>query len=303
MLAMTALAFAGTQILVPNPRDTDHICKEIDRYRPTILVNVPTLYLMLMENKRFQRLDFSPLAFCMSGASPFPVESIRSLEQIVGEGKVVEVYGMTETSPLITCNPRFGKKKIGTVGLPLPNTRVKLADLETGTREVAWGEEGELIVQGPQVMKGYLNRPEETAHALREFQGERWMHTGDVARMDEDGYFTVVDRAKDMLNVGGYKVFSREVEEKLYDHPAVDLCAIIGIPNPQRPGSELVKLVVQKSQAFKDQPEETLKQDILNFARENLSPYKVPKMIEFMDSLPLTPVGKVDKKALRPSST
>jgi long-chain acyl-CoA synthetase len=302
MLAMTALTFAGTQILVPNPRDTDHICKEIARYRPTILVNVPTLYQMLMENKRFRRLDFSQLAFCMSGASPFPVESIRSLEQIVGKGKVVEVYGMTETSPLITCNPRFGKKKIGTVGLPLPNTRVKLADLETGTKEVGVGEEGELIVQGPQVMKGYLNRPEETAHALREFQGEVWLHTGDVARMDEEGYFTIVDRAKDMLNVGGYKVFSREVEEKLYDHPAVDLCAIIGIPNPQRPGSELVKLVVQKSQAFKDQPEETLKQDILNFARENLSPYKVPKMIEFMDSLPLTPVGKVDKKALRPPS-
>ena len=302
MLAMTALAFAGTQILVPNPRDTDHICKEIARYRPTILVNVPTLYQMLMDNKRFRRLDFSQLAFCMSGASPFPVESIRSLEQIVGEGKVVEVYGMTETSPLIACNPRFGKKKIGTVGLPLPYTLVKLADLETGTKEVGVGEEGELIVQGPQVMKGYLNRPEETAHALREFQGEIWMHTGDVARMDEDGYFTIVDRAKDMLNVGGFKVFSREVEEKLYVHPAVDLCAIIGIPNPQRPGSELVKLVVQKSRAFKDQPEETLKQDILNFARENLSPYKVPKMIEFMDSLPLTPVGKVDKKALRPSS-
>jgi acyl-CoA synthetase (AMP-forming)/AMP-acid ligase II len=255
---------------------------------------------MLMDNPKFRKLDFSPLAFCLSGASPFPVESIRALEAIVGAGKVVEVYGMTETSPLITCNPHLGQKKIGTVGLPLSNTRVKLADLETGILEVPIGGEGELIIQGPQVMKGYLNRPEETAHALREFQGEVWMHTGDVARMDEAGYFTLVDRAKDMLNVGGFKVFSREVEEKLYDHPAVDLCAIIGVPNPQRPGSELVKLVIQRSQASKDRQEETLKQEILDFARENLSPYKVPKIVEFVDSLPLTPVGKVDKKALRP---
>ena len=300
MLAMTTLALGGTQVLIPNPRDTDHLCREIARYRPTILVNVPTLYLMLMDNPKFRKLDFSQLAFCLSGAAPFPVESIRALETIVGAGKVVEVYGMTETSPLITCNPHLGQKKIGTVGLPLSNTRVKLTDLETGTREVPIGEEGELIIQGPQVMKGYLNRPEETAHALREFQGEVWMHTGDVARMDEAGYFTLVDRAKDMLNVGGFKVFSREVEEKLYDHPAVDLCAIIGVPNPQRPGSELVKLVVQRSQASKDRQEETLKQEILDFAREHLSPYKVPKIIEFVDSLPLTPVGKVDKKALRP---
>jgi acyl-CoA synthetase (AMP-forming)/AMP-acid ligase II len=254
---------------------------------------------MLMENPRFKKLEFSRLAFCLSGAAPFSVESIRALEEIVGRGKLVEVYGMTETSPLITANPHKGPKKIGTVGLPLPNTRVKLVDLETGTREIPGGEEGELIVHGPQVMKGYLNRPAETAHALRAFQGEVWMHTGDVARMDPAGYITIVDRAKDMLNVGGFKVFSREVEEKLVDHPAVEQCAIVGVPNPQRPGSELVKLVVQKSPAVKNQSEESLKKEILDFARETLSPYKVPRFIEFVESLPLTPVGKVDKKALR----
>ena len=144
MLAMTTLALGGTQVLIPNPRDTDHLCREIARYQPTVLVNVPTLYLMLMDNPKFRKLDFSRLAFCLSGASPFPVESIRTLETIVGAGKVVEVYGMTETSPLITCNPHLGQKKIGTVGLPLPNTRVKLADLETGSLEVPLGEEGEL---------------------------------------------------------------------------------------------------------------------------------------------------------------
>jgi len=200
--------------------------------------------------------------------------------------------------PIITMNPRRGKKKVGTVGLPVQSTRVKLVDLETGTREVLLGEEGEIIAQGPQVMKGYLNKPDETECVLRELQGERWLYTGDVARMDEEGYVTIVDRTKDMLNVGGFKVFSREVEERLYDHPTIELCAIVGVPNPRRPGSELVKLVVQLGQAYKDGSKEDIKEDILSFAREHLSPYKIPKVIEFMDKLPLTPVGKVDKKAL-----
>jgi acyl-CoA synthetase (AMP-forming)/AMP-acid ligase II len=161
------------------------------------------------------------------------------------------------------------------------------------------GEEGELIVAGPQVMKGYLNKPDETAVALREHDGEMWLHTGDVARMDENGYFYIVDRAKDMLSVGGFKVFSREVEEKLYEHPAIEFCAIIGLPNPKRPGSEIVKLFVQVSPTHLQRDRDELKEDILAFARENLAPYKVPKVIEVVDSMPLTPVGKVDKKALR----
>jgi len=206
---------------------------------------------------------------------------------------------MTEASPIITMNPRRGKKKIGTVGLPVQGTRVKLVDVETGTREVPVGEEGEIIVQGPQVMKGYLNKPEETEIAIRELEGERWLYTGDVARMDEEGYFTIVDRSKDMVNVGGFKVFSQEVEEKLHDHPAIELCAIIGVPNPKRPGSELVKLLVQLEQGYEERNEEDTKQDILSFARQCLSPYKVPKIIKFMERLPLTPVGKVDKNALR----
>ena len=185
------------------------------------------------------------------------------------------------------------------MGLPVQSTRVKLVDLATGTREVRVGEEGEIIVRGPQVMKGYLNKPEETQVTIRELEGEPWLYTGDVARMDEEGYFTVVDRTKDMLIVGGFKVFSREVEEKLHDHPAIELCAIIGVPNPERPGSELVKLVVRLDPAYQERSLEDVKEEIQAFARKNMSPYKVPKIIEFMEELPLTPVGKVDKKALR----
>jgi acyl-CoA synthetase (AMP-forming)/AMP-acid ligase II len=230
------------------------------------------------------------------------VEGIRELEGVIGANKVIEVYGMTETSPIVTMNPRHGKKKIGTVGLPIQGTRVKLVDLETGTLDVPFGDEGELIVQGPQVMQGYLNKPEETELALRELDGERWLYTGDIARMDEEGYFSIVDRSKDMLNVGGFKVFSREVEERLIDHPAIGLCAIVGVPNPKRPGSEIVKLVVQVDRAYRERAEEGVIDEILAFAKENLSSYKVPKIIEFMEELPLTPIGKVDKKALRKKS-
>jgi len=299
MLATMTLCVGGAQVLIPDPRNTDHIIKEMARYRPTILVNVPALYQLLLENPAFGRLDFSELKFCISGAAPFPLAGIRALEAVVGEGKLIEVYGMTETSPLVTMNPRRGRKKQGTVGLPLPNTRVRLMDLHAGNRPVPAGEEGELVVQGPQVMKGYMNRPEETGNVLRQIHGETWLYTGDVARMDPQGYFTIVDRTKDMLNVGGFKVFSREVEETLSRHPVIRHCAVIGVPNSDRLGSDRVKLVVQPSDESKEREEGDLEKEILAFARENLSPYKVPKIIQFMDDIPLTPVGKVDKKALR----
>ncbi len=302
MLGLLGIAAGGAQVLIPDPRNTKHIIREMGRCRPTILINVPSLYMMLLDEPGFRKLDFSNLKFCISGAAPFPTDVIRELEEVIGRNKVIEVYGMTETSPIVTMNPRKGKKKVGTVGLPVQSTMVKLVDIETGSNEVPVGEEGELIVQGPQVMNGYLNRPDENNFAIRETNGGRWLYTGDVARMDEDGYFTIVDRTKDMVIVGGFKVFSREVEEKLHEHPAIDLCAIIGVPNPKRPGSELVKLFVKKGNAYKERKEEDIREDILAFARENLSPYKVPKIIRFMEEMPLTVVGKVDKKSLRRES-
>jgi acyl-CoA synthetase (AMP-forming)/AMP-acid ligase II len=227
------------------------------------------------------------------------VDGIRDLESVVGEGKCVEVWGMTETSPLITVNPAHGRKKIGSVGVPLPCTRFRVMDLSDGETPVPLGREGELICSGPQVMKGYLNKPEETRNALREHDGTLWMHTGDVGRMDEDGFVYVVDRAKDMIIVGGYKVFSSEVEDKLYQHPAVGMCALVGLPNPDRPDSEIVKLVVQKSEAYRNAPDEQVEAELIAFAREKVAPYKVPRIVEFVEVLPLTSVGKVNKKALR----
>ncbi|MEI7450504.1 MAG: AMP-binding protein [Desulfomonile sp.] len=298
-LALGTIFIGSVQILIPNPRDTKHIVKEMAKYKPTILVNVPSLYMMLLEEPGFRKLDFSRLSFCLSAASPFPVESIGQLEDAVGEGKMLECYGLTEVSSLATMNPRRGTRKVGTVGVPLPNTMIRLVDLGTGTIDVPFGEEGEIVVSGPQVMMGYLNKPDETALSLKERHGETWLHTGDIGRMDSDGFLTIVDRTKDMLNVGGYKVFSREIEDKLYENPAIEFCAIIGVPNPKRPGSDLVKLVVQPSPYFKNVNQELLKAEILAFARENFAPYKVPKIIEFVETIPLTAVGKVDKKALK----
>ena len=299
MLGMMGLCSGMTQCLIPDPRDTKLICRIIEKYRPTIMANVPTLYQMLMDAPRFKSLDFSRLRLCLSGAAPFAGESIRRLESMVGKGKVMEVYGMTETSPLLTMNPYGGEKKIGSVGIPIQWTRVKLVDLETGKREVPVGTEGELIANGPQVMAGYKGKPGETAHAIREFQGERWLYTGDVAKMDADGYFTIVDRTKDMVNVGGYKVFSREVEETLYQFPGVAFCAVIGMPDPKRTGSELVKAVIQPTWDIRKGDVESRRLEIIEYCRKQMAPYKVPKFVEFTDAIPLTAVGKVDKKALR----
>ncbi|WP_035218275.1 AMP-binding protein [Desulfatibacillum aliphaticivorans] len=298
-VSVCCMAYGGTQCLIPDPRNTDHIIGEIEKYKPTLLVNVPSLYMMLMANEKFKDLDFSTVRGCMSGAAPFPVDAANQLEGIVGKNKMVEVWGMTETSPLITVNPVKNPAKIGSVGLPLPNTKFRIVDLADGWTEVPMGEEGELICSGPQVMQGYLNKPTETTNALREHEGDLWMHTGDVGRMDDDGFVYVVDRAKDMIIVGGFKVFSSEVEDKLYQHPAIEMCALVGLPNPERPDSEIVKLFVQKSAEYADTPDEKVQEEIAAFAKEKLAPYKVPKVYEFVEAIPLTSVGKVNKKILR----
>ena len=299
IFGMVALATQNPQCLIPDPRNIKHICKEMAERRPTIMANVPTLYQMLLEEPAFKTLDFSRTKIFISGAAPFSVESINAMESIVGKGKVMEVYGMTEASPILTMNPFYGKKKIGSVGLPIQNTMVKLVDIETGTREVGFDEEGEIIASGPQIMKGYHNKPEETANALRKFQGSTYFYSGDIGKMDLDGYLYIVDRIKDMLIVGGYKVFSREVEEKLYQHPDIEFCAIVGIPDPKRPGSEMVKAVIQPATASKKKDAKELEQEIISFCKETMAPYKIPKIFKIIDEIPLTAVGKVDKKALR----
>ncbi len=298
-LGLLTITLGNTQILVPDPRNTDRICEDIRKYGPTQFVNVPTLYQLLMENPAFSTLDFSNVKYCVSGAAPFDVDSINKLETYVGKGRVLELYGMTETSPAITMNPTYGKKKIGSVGIPIQNTKVKIVSVEDGTTEMPIGEPGELIAAGPQIMKEYHGNPEATASTIKEIDGDMFLYTGDVAMMDDDGYFYIVDRTKDMLLVGGFNVYSKQLEETLYELPDIELCAIIGLPNPERPGSELVKAVIQLKDAAKEQDETAIRNKIQAHCKENLAPYKVPKIIDFIDEMPLTAVGKVDKKILR----
>jgi len=285
-----------SQILIPNPRDTNHIIKEMLKYRPSVLANVPTLYQMLLKNPNFKKIDKEMIDYVISAAAPFPKESQEILESVIGEGKLIELYGMTETSPLTIGNPSKGKKKLGHVGLPFPNVEFKLLDPDTGA-EVPIGEPGEICVKGPMVMQGYYNKPEETKKAI---PADGFMRTGDMGAMDEEGYVRIVDRTKDMIIVGGYKVFSAKLEDTLTKHPAIEMVATIGIPNPERPGSEIVKAFIQLDPDFKfDGNKEALKEDILRFAKDNCAPYEVPKSIEIIDELPVTSVGKVDKKLLR----
>jgi long-chain acyl-CoA synthetase len=297
-LSLLGLQMGARLLVVPDPRNVTMLAQVMQKFPPTIMANVPTLYQMLIENPEFRKVDFSRLKNALSGAAPFPAEMIHKLEAIIGQGKLCEVYGMTETSPLITCNPSQ-RPKIGSVGVPVIGTDVKIVDVETGTREMPLGEPGELIASGPQLMKGYRDLPEASVKAMREFEGKTWMYTGDIASMDAEGYITICDRAKDMLIVGGFKVFSVEVEGKLAELDYIALSALIGEPDTQRPGNDIVHLYVQIKPESRDLGEGLIRERILAYCREHMAPYKVPKHIHFLDALPLTPVGKIDKKALR----
>jgi long-chain acyl-CoA synthetase len=266
------------------------------KYKPFATANVPSLYHLLMSNPKFIKLDHSALKICISAAASFPEDSQKKLEAIIGHGKLIEAYGMTETAPLTVMNPTWGEKKLGYIGLPLPNTTIKLLDPSTG-REVPCGEPGEMCVKGPQVMAGYYKQPEETAKAV---DSDGFMHSGDIAVQDEAGYLKIVDRTKDMVNVSGYKVFSIKVEDILAEHPAVGEIAIIGIPDIDRPGSELVAACVKVRDGYQyDGDEKSLKENMASFARERLAAYEIPKIIEFRKEMPLTSVGKLNKKKLR----
>lgn len=289
------LYWGWTQVLIPNPRDTDRICLEMETHKPGFIANVPSLYFLLMANPKFKAMDHSHLNLCLSAAAPFPEDSMRDLAAIIGEDKLLETYGMSETSPLTISNPLNGYKKLGSIGMPLPNTDVKIINPET-KEEVGVGEPGEICIKGPQIMKGYYNKEDETKNV---FYPNGFMKTGDVGVFDEKGYITIVDRVKDMINVSGFKVFSKKVEDVMAAHPAVEVSALIGFPDETKPGSEIVKLYISLEPPFNKKPEEEVKLDIMDFAREKLAKYEVPKEIIFRDELPLTSVGKLDKKLLR----
>ncbi len=285
------LSTANSQIAVPNPRDQKLLMAAFKKYKPNIVANVPTVYLELMKMPEFRALDFSMVKYFASGGAPYPPEYIKEFEKVVGEGKLIEIYGLTETGPL-TMPPRFGKKKPNTTGIPFPGIEFKIVDPETGD-PVPFNEPGEIAVKGPQVSVGYFKKQDETSLALR----DGWFHTGDVARMDEEGFITIVDRLKDMVNVSGYKVFTRELDDVIMEHPDVFMGASIGIPNPERPGTEIVATAIVLNQGIEKSEAEKTK--ILEYLKVKVAPYKVPKKLEFLDELPLSAVGKVLKRELK----
>ena len=221
------------------------------------------------------------------------MEVQQRFQRLTG-ARLVEGYGLSEASPVTHANPIFGDNRVGTIGVPWPDTEVKIMDADTGERELGGGEEGELCVRGPQVMRGYWQMPTETANTLRSHDdgGGPWLHTGDIARMDQDGYFQIVDRKKDMiLGAGGYNIYPREVEDVLYEHPKVVEAAAVGIPVPDK--GERVKAYVVLQEG-----ESATEEEIIAFCRENLAPYKVPKFVEFRDDLPKSMVGKILRRVL-----
>lgn len=297
-LANYALRFGGLMMIIPDPRDIDHFCDQMVSFPPTLIAAVPTLLQMLMANASFETIDFSRLKIAVTGAAPITSETRHKLEAIIGDEKLSDAFGMTETAPTYVASPPH-RLKPNSVGIPLPGTDVRIVDLDTGTRELPFCEEGEIIACTPGLMKGYLNLPEESAHAMRKFDGRTYMYSGDVGYMDDEGYVYICDRAKDMLIVGGFKVFSVEVEDKLASMECISQAAVIATLDTRRPGNDVVNLFVELSEHYKNRDKEKTERSIIQFCRESMSPYKVPKRIVFVESIPVTAVGKMDKKVMR----
>lgn len=279
------------QVLIPK-YDVEAVLTAIRDYRPTYFPAVPTIYISLLNHPQAKEYGIDKVRAFNSGSAPLPVEVIDQFERITG-GTLNEGYGLSEASPVTHSTPTLGRRKPGSIGLPLSDTHIKIVDLETGLREVPVGEEGELCIAGPQVMKGYWNRPDETAIALRtDDAGRCWLYTGDVARMDEDGFTYIVQRKKDMIIVSGFNVYPSEVEGVLYGHPMVLEAAVIGIPDPYR-GEAVKAFLVLKEGAS------VTTQDLIEHCQTGLAEFKVPREIELRESLPKTAVGKVLHRVLR----
>ncbi|MGE5139824.1 MAG: long-chain-fatty-acid--CoA ligase [Rudaea sp.] len=290
---------AGTMLLVPDPRALEDVIQTIHKFKPTLYPGSPAIYTSIINYSHIAKYDLKSIRLCISGASGLPVEVQERFQNLTG-ARLVEGYGLSEASPVTHANPLFGENRIGTIGLPWPDTEVKIVDADTGTKTMGIGEEGELCVRGPQVMKGYWNMPAETANVLRQApddpDGKPWLYTGDIATMDADGYFRIVDRKKDIIvSGGGYKIFPREVEEVLYTHPKIMEVAVTGVPYGEK-GERVKAFVVLKP------GEELLADDIVEFCRQRLAPYKVPKFVEFRDSIPKTIAGKPLRRQLRQES-
>jgi long-chain acyl-CoA synthetase len=296
-LTLLTCCLGGYKVVcVPDPRAGNppftEVLHLIQKYRVTVLHGVPTLYSAIINHPLVNQFDLKSVIYCASGAAPLPVEVAKRFEELTG-AIVLEGYGLSETSPVTHTNPTNSRdRKFGSIGLPLPDTYVKIMDVETGTREMPQGEDGEIAVSGPQVMKGYWNRPEDNEAVFKMIEGRRYFLTGDIGHLDEEGFTVITDRKKDMIIVGGLKAFPREVEEVLYTHPKVANAAVVGVPSSK--SGEMVKAFIQLK------PGETAtEEEIIQFCQERMAPYKRPHSVEFRETLPMTPVGKILRRVLR----
>ncbi len=292
MLAMNvAILRAGKLIPVPNPRDLHMVLKEMSKEKATFFPGVPRMFIAINESPLTSKYDLRSVKACVSGGAALPTAVAKRFAEITGGANLVEGYGLTETSPVTHANPVHGARRSGCIGFPVPDTDCRIVDLADPDKELGPGEAGELQVRGPQVMLGYWNRPEETAHVLH----NGWLHTGDIATMDEDGWFRIVDRLKDMVIVSGFNVYPNEVEEVLYHHPKITKVCVVGVPD-ERTGEAVKAFIVLK------EGETATPEEILAWSKDpanGLAGYRVPKQIEFRDSLPETMIGKVLRRVLQ----
>jgi long-chain acyl-CoA synthetase len=282
---LLGLRLGAALVLLPR-FDLDGVLAAVDKYRPTLFPGVPTMYVAINNAVEKGGHDLSSIKACLSGAAALPLEVAERFERFSG-GRLVEGYGLSETSPVAIANPIYGKRKAGTIGMPIPDTLARVADPDDPSLTMPAGEKGELALAGPQVMQAYWNRPDETAQVLR----DGWLLTGDMAVMDEEGYFSIVDRKKELIIAGGYNIYPREVEEVLYEHPKILEVCVAGVPDSYR--GEIVKAFVVLRPG-----EEASTDEIREFAKARLAAYKVPRAVEFRDELPKTLIGKVLRRAL-----
>jgi long-chain acyl-CoA synthetase len=279
--------FGWCNVLIPKP-DATAILDAVHKFKVSVIPGVPTLFNLLINHPDIKKYNLKSVKGCFSGAAPLPLETIRGFRNLTGI-LISEAYGLTETSPATHIIPLGGKEKPGCIGLPLPNTDAKLVDIEDHTREItAFGEPGELCIKGPQVTKGYINRPDETDAVLK----DGWLLTGDIATVDEEGYFTIVDRKKDMIISGGFNVYPREVDEVLFAHPKILEACAVGVPD-QHSGERVKAFVVLKD------GQTATAEEIIEYCKQSLTKYKIPKYVEFLDDLPKSAVGKILRKELR----
>lgn len=286
-VAMSLAVYIGANlIMVPNPRQIDLVMQVIHKERATVFPGVPTMYIAIINHPKVKDHDLRSVKACISGAAPLPMDVQVKFGEITG-GRLVEGYGLTEAAPVTHCNPIYGQRKAGSIGLPFPDVEAKIVDYEKFVDRPV-GEEGELWLRGPQVMKGYWQQPDETAKTVTE---DGWLRTGDIARMDADGYFYIVDRLKDIIIASGFNIVPREVEEVIFLHPKVQEAVVAGVPDAYR-GETVKAYVVLKP------GESATADEIASFCRERLASYKVPKQIEFRSELPKTMVGKFLRRVL-----